>query len=374
MLKNIQPNLFICFLWLLLSLNACTGQTPSPAPTDNKSKAFAQLSRDSLVKRTQSIGIYTNIDCGIQDKSGILWFGSNGDGLYRYDGKEFIQFTTKEGLSSNCVWSLLEDRSGRIWIGTSEGICRLDGETIKRIPISDLIRPITDNAYYSEWGTKKTIWSILQDKNGIMWFGAGDGVYCFDGFNFTLFLSNKQVENKENLHLKVISDMVEDAAGNIWFTSGMPPGYEGLIKYDGKALTRFRPQDEGWFRNIVKSKNGNLLLATRHYGVWSYDGNTFSDYPQPDKLIEGSLNAIWEDKTGEIWVASDYGVDKGDTLGGLWHSNFKGNPSSSAPFTKIFNKEVYFVMEDKDSNIWFSSMGMSLFRYDGKTVKLYSEN
>jgi ligand-binding sensor domain-containing protein len=227
--------------------------------------------------------------------------------------------------------------------------------------------------YYSEWCTKSTIWSILQDKTGKMWFGGGDGVYCFDGFNFSLFLANKQVENKDNLHLKVISDMVEDAAGNIWFASGMPPGYEGLIKYDGKSLTRFRPQDEGWFRNIVKSKNGNLLLATRHYGVWSYDGNIFSDYPQPDKLIEGSLNAIWEDKTGEIWVASDYGVDKGDTLGGLWHSNFKGNPSSSAPFTKVFNKEVYFVMEDKDSNIWFSSMGMSLFRYDGKSVVIFSE-
>lgn len=207
-----------------------------------------------------------------------------------------------------------------------------------------------------------------------MWFGGGDGVYCYDGFNFTLFLSNKQVENKDSLHLKVISDMVEDANGNIWFASGVPPGNEGLIKYDGKSLTRFRPQNEGWFRNIVKSKNGNLLLATRHFGVWSYDGISFNDYLQPKELIEGSLNAILEDKSGKLWVASDYGKDKGDTLGGLWHSNIPNPATNEVTFSKVFNKEVYFVMEDKDSNIWFSSMGMSLFRYNGKSVKLYSEN
>ncbi len=373
MLKNTQPNLFICFFWVLLSLNACNGQTPSPIPSDKKTVAFSQLSRKPLVTRTQSVGIYTNFTCGIQDKSGILWFGSNGEGLYRFDGKEFIQFTTKEGLSSNYVWSIYEDRVGRIWIGTTEGICCLDGETIKRIPISDLIRPVTDNMYYSDWCPKSTIWSILQDKNGLMWFGGGDGVYCYDGFNFTLFLANKQVENRDSLHLKLISDMVEDSDGNMWFASGMLPGYEGLIKYDGKALTRFRPQGEGWFRHIVKSKNGNLLLATRHYGVWSYNGNTFNDYLQPNELIEGSLNAIIEDKSGKLWVASGYGKDKGDTLGGLWHSNFKGNPVSSAPFSKVFNKEVYFMMEDKDSTIWFSSMGMSLFRYDGKSVVKFSE-
>jgi ligand-binding sensor domain-containing protein len=107
--------------------------------------------------------------------------------------------------------------------------------------------------------------------------------------------------------------------------------------------------------------------------VWSYNGSTFSDYPQPDQLIEGSLNAIWEDKSGELWVASDYGKDKGDTLGGLWHSNFNGHPDASAPFYNVFNKEVYFLMGDKAGNIWFSSMGMSLFRFDGKTVVRFSE-
>jgi ligand-binding sensor domain-containing protein len=241
------------------------------------------------------------------------------------------------------------------------------------MPISELIRPVVDNMYYSQWASKSTVWSILQDKAGKMWFGAGDGVYCYDGFSFSCFLANKNVVNTDSLHLKNVSDMVEDASGNIWFASGMPPGYEGLIKYDGKALTRYLPQGEGWFRNIVKSKNGNLLLATRHFGVWSYNGSTFSDYPQPDQLIEGSLNAIWEDKAGELWVASDYGKDKGDTLGGLWHSKFNGHPDSSAPFYNVFNKEVYFLMGDKAGNIWFSSMGMSLFRFDGKTVVRFSE-
>ena len=62
-------------------------------------------------------------------------------------------------------------------------------------------------------------------------------------------------------------------------------GQSNLIKtYDGKRIESFKPKNEGWIRNVIESKNGNLLLATRHFGVWSYDGKSFNDYSEPQGI------------------------------------------------------------------------------------------
>lgn len=326
-----------------------------------------QIGNPKLIKTQGS----TKNDCitnAIKDKHNNLWFGTIGEGVYKYDGKMFTQFTQKDGLISNSVWSLLEDKDGNIWIGTVDGICRFDGEKIISVPISFMVRPTNiKNEFYSEWSTKNTVWSMMQDKTGKIWFGTGDGMYCYNGFNFKRLLANDNIINKDSLTLKMVSDIIEDDKGNIWFASGMPPGYEGFCRYNGKMIESFKPKNEGWFRNVIKQKNGNILLATRHFGVWSYDGKTFTDYYQPNDLVKPSLNCILEDNSGRLWVASDYGVEIGDTLGGLWYSD------ANNKFTKITNKEVNVIVEDKDSNIWFATIGMELFRYNGKLIEKFTE-
>jgi ligand-binding sensor domain-containing protein len=374
MTKHFLNKPIYSLLLVLIFLTSSNGQTKTLPQTDSPSELKASLTKQPKLTKTQGSNEYQNVDCGIQDKLGNIWFGTTGEGVYKFDGKLFTQFTMKDGLSSNCVWSLLEDKTGNIWFGTSNGICRSDGNKIISVPISFYIRPvITDNNYYNEWSTKNSVWSMLQDKSGKIWFGTGDGVYYYDGVTFTRLLANDNVINKDSLKLKLVSDILEDKNGNIWFASGMPPGYEGFCRYDGKMIESFKPKNEGWIRNVVESKNGNLLLATRHYGVWAYDGKSFTDYSQPKELITGSLNAILEDKAGNLWVASDYGKDMGDTLGGLWHSTISASNPTEKTFTKIFNKEVYFIFEDKDNNIWFSTRNMGLYRYDRKTLTKFSE-
>ena len=360
-------------LLILAFLTSCNGQTKTQSQTDNPGELKASLQGQPKLTKRNGSNENHNIHCGLQDKHGNIWFGT-GDGVYKYDGKLFTQFTMDDGLSRNCVWSILEDKAGNIWFGTTNGIYRSDGNKIISVPISSNIRPvITDNSYYTKWSTKNSVWSMLQDKSGKIWFGTGDGVYCYDGGTFTRLLANDNVINKDSLKLKLVSDILEDKNGNIWFASGMPPGYEGFCRYDGRMIESFKPKNEGWIRNVVESKNGNLLLATRHFGVWTYDGKSFTDYSQPKDLIKGSLNAILEDKAGNLWVASDYGKDMGDTLGGLWHSTISASNPTEKTFTKIFNKEVCFILEDKDNNIWFSTRNMGLYRYDRKTLTKFSE-
>ena len=65
------------------------------------------------------------ISCMLTDHSGNLWFGTQGGGVSKYDGKSFTHFTEKEGLSNNIVWSVLEDHSGNLWFGTQGGVCKI---------------------------------------------------------------------------------------------------------------------------------------------------------------------------------------------------------------------------------------------------------
>lgn len=354
-------------LILLLFFSSCHGQVKMNLPNADSYKF-------PILVRTQGSNQYQNIMCGLEDKRGHLWFGASQEGLYRYDGEFFTQFTMKDGLLSNSVFSILEDNEGIIWLGTRDGICQFDGKKFTEIIIPKEIRTKNINkGYYSTWSTENTVWSMFQDKSGTIWFGTGDGVYTYKNKIFAHFLVDDGIINPDSLHLKVVSDIQEDKNGIIWFASGMPPGFEGLCRFDGKEIVRYKPKNEGWFRNIVKSKNGNLLLATRRYGVWSYDGKSFSDFDQPKELYKESINRIMEDKSGRLWIASDYGKVMGDTLGGLWYSSLPSETVNPKTYTKIINKDVYFMLEDRYSNIWIGTRGMGLYQFDGKKLTNYSE-
>jgi ligand-binding sensor domain-containing protein len=88
---------------------------------------------------TAEDGLSNNsVQCILQDKSGIMWIGTNG-GLNRYDGSSFIQYSilSQPALSNNVVTTLMQDEKGSIWIGTQNGVNILDPSTntILSIPV-----------------------------------------------------------------------------------------------------------------------------------------------------------------------------------------------------------------------------------------------
>jgi len=74
-----------------------------------KENATISSTQPKLIK-TQGSGQGDNVHCSLQDKNGNLWFATTGDGVYCYDGKSFKNFTVKDGLSTNAVFSILEDK------------------------------------------------------------------------------------------------------------------------------------------------------------------------------------------------------------------------------------------------------------------------
>ena len=108
-------------------------------------KANLETGRTEETPREQGIwrtyddvtdGLSFGIFCPLQDQLGYLWLG-NIAGLHRYDGVEFVSYTTDDGLVDNCVWALCEDYQGRLWIGTLGGISCFDGEYFTNYTIED---------------------------------------------------------------------------------------------------------------------------------------------------------------------------------------------------------------------------------------------
>ena len=75
--------------------------------------------------------------------------------------------------------------------------------------------------------------------------------------------------------------------------------------------------------------------------------NLLTTTVNPKELVKGSLSAILEDKAGDLWIASDYGNNIGDTLGGLWHSNTSVTNATEKIFTKICNREAFLCLKIK---------------------------
>src|SRR5688572_20173894 len=175
------------FLTILIVGTACNGQVKKDSPKEKVSES-SKIS-DAHPKLIKTIGNprYGNVQCGLQDKAGNLWFGTTENGLYKHDGKSFRQFLVTDGLNSNNITCILEDKDGKIWVGTDAGLCLYDGKSFAEIQIP-LRKNLPPNKNQNYRNSRHWVFSIMQAKSGKLWFATVDGVYIYDGKSFTPFI------------------------------------------------------------------------------------------------------------------------------------------------------------------------------------------
>lgn len=346
----------ICIhLILLLVGQSCSEPTPHHLS-----------SADDHPKLIKTIGDpgYGNVQCSLEDKYGNLWFGTTENGLYKYDGKSFKRYLVADGLNNNNVHTLFENTDGTIWIGTHAGICTYDGKSFReiKIPLPKNLLP-NKNPYYvnSHW-----VYQIIKTKNGKMWFATIDGLYIYDGKNFTLF-EVKEARNGYLTQNDKVERILEDKAGNIWMGGRTN---EGVYRYDGKQITRFNlevlyqngptPKPHSWAWPQVQDKNGNIWFSNWG-GAYRYDGTSFTSFTKKDGL-PGIVTRIIEDRKGNIWLGGD----------GLTRFDGKSFQTYSVKHG-LTNSGVWSILEDKTGDLWIGTRATGLFRYDGQTFTRYSE-
>jgi ligand-binding sensor domain-containing protein len=154
----------------------------------------------------------------LEDKKGHIWFASSNKGVFRYDGQTILHLQGKEALGENYAGGIAEDKAGNMWFVTKNGICQYDGKTFKEYTPKDGLGgtefwgifieasgivwvtargattrfdpsvPLSDPAAFKVFtpadGLNCCVQSMYQDRFGNMWWGAGSGLYRFDGVRF----------------------------------------------------------------------------------------------------------------------------------------------------------------------------------------------
>lgn len=111
-----------------------------------------------------------------QDKDGNMWFTMK-NGICKYDGKTFTEYTAKDGLGGTEFWGIYIERSGIIWITARGSTTRFD-------PSIPLPNPKAFTVFTPDNGLNCCVQSMYQDKSGNMWWGAGSGLFRFNGYRF----------------------------------------------------------------------------------------------------------------------------------------------------------------------------------------------
>lgn len=373
---------------MLVFFTSCNGQVKKAQPNEASVKQLSFTGKNTKLTKTQGSDEYQQITCSLRDRTGNLWFGTSKEGVYQYNGKEFTQFTKKDGLCDNLIFLIFEDKAGDIWFGSKSKISRYDGKkfTTLLIPGSVGSSFLSNNSINNNASEKNELWSMMQDRNGTVWLGTTEGIYCYDGKSFTRFLDNKSILNPSSVHLKWTQCIFEDKSGAIWFGSWVLAN-EGICRYDpkrtgGKSITQYKPYGEGWVRSILEDKNGDLLIVTRHNGVCRFDGENFINFTKKGGIENTSITSAFKDKTGNLWFGTELGSGQLNEDGGLWR--YDPGQADGKSFTRFTRKDglchngVFCIVEDTDSNIWIGTRNTGLCRFDprqpvGKIFTSFSE-
>ncbi len=391
MLKNASIRRLYLLAILSVLVSACRSQTNGGLESGSVKPSEINHGQPKLIKNhfySQYPDEFFFVQCGLQDRAGNMWFGCAGDGIYRYDGKTFLNFTKNDGLSHNDVLCCLEDKSGNIWFGTRNGLIQY--QPSGNIPVrsdfsnwiiaANVVDAATRQAVpYTYIPADNFVWSIFQDHRGTIWLGTNHGIYLHDpkkdrgpnGPLFTAFLDNDSLINAQHLHLKEITSINEDHDGNMYFASAFIKG-EGICRFDGRHLTNFKPDGLETFRTIVVRKNGTLLFLNTFHGVYAYDGKAFTNLTRKIGMPTDTLVSLMEDRAGILWLGANRDkIDHGGE-GGVWRYDGESLRRLTVE-DGLSHNCVFCIVEDREGNIWFGTRNTGLCRYDGKTFMDFTD-
>jgi ligand-binding sensor domain-containing protein len=371
-LMQLYWSMLLLFILLIL-FNSCYGQG-QPEQFNNSNPVQEPVLQSEInidfLKANTTADMDQNIRSIFQDKDDNYWFGTNGAGVFRYDGISLIQFTEKEGLFNNQILSIQEDKEGNIWFGTGLfGVSRFDGKTFTTFTNKEIVS--SDKGTVNEW----------KKEPDDLWFYAGGGVYRYDGTSLAyLPLGNEgntptDMQHSPNMLSRyAVYCMLKDKNGNLWFGTQA----EGVCMYDGKSLAWFTelglagPAVLGLFED----KKGNLWFGNNGAGLFRYDGETLINFSEekglsnPEFRLSGKsgpnslarIYAINEDRHGDLWIGTvDAGVWRYDGIN-LTHYTTKEGFSSDA---------VNTIFKDNDGELWFGTDADGICKFNGKKFEKF---
>jgi ligand-binding sensor domain-containing protein/signal transduction histidine kinase len=337
------------------------------------SSAFAQTIFDFDEYNTRH-GLSQNmVLCMAQDNRRFMWFGTE-QGLNRFDGYDFKVYRHRENdadaIVSDMIRALCVD-GDELWIGTDNGVCRLNIETqaITHFPV-DFTDPSKLNGAY--------VSAIRKHDDGSIWITyVGSGVdVIYPGRSDILHYTMHQQQDTFRLHNDMISSMVFAPGGYTFLGS-----YEGIqvIGTNGEvvspdAAAKIFP----WISQIRKTVK-SLLISSGGTTLWvgtEVDGlfrinlrtnEVFIFNTDNSDLTSNDILSLYEDRKGNVWIGSD----------AIYHYDFKRKAIRWFNEYGLYVKNhTLSIFEDRHNNLWTGTarLGVRKFRHQESHLRHFHSN
>ncbi len=316
-----------------------------------------------------------SVFCMLQDRRGFMWFGTF-SGLDRYDGSKVLSYRPVPGdkgsLSASLIFDLHQDAAGDIWIAT-------DGGGLDRYREStDSFEHFRNSSSEPDSLAGDRVFAVVDDKSGTIWAGLGGaGLDRLDKKTGS-FRHYRHDSGPRSLPDDVVRTLLSDARGRLWVGTAA-----GLALYI-PASDDFTPVGTGelgtaTIRVLFEDSAGTIWIGTENRGLYripdlyaertrnasiALSGDSHPEpilqptrVPLPAGMETVTVRAVSQDRTGRLWIGTE---DRGLVLVGLGSPSISlvradaGNPRG------LSHDNIRSIMADRGGLVWIGTRGGSV--------------
>ncbi|MBI5470944.1 MAG: hypothetical protein HY961_01220 [Ignavibacteriae bacterium] len=309
--------------------------------------ASASAQRLALKTYNRSNGLASDyIICMMQDREGRIWFGTD-RGVSCYNGRTYKTYTTSDGLQSNFIQCMFQDRAGSIWFGTYDGGASVfDGKRFRAFTTKE---GLTSNSVSGVW----------QDKHDRIFFLAK--TLCYLDADSTIHSLDPDVQG--GYGPLPDSSFIVAKGGRLARMVSFPDSIHFIVYSLPKGEKLYLDS------SLAFPYGRNVVYENGEYWIPSYDRILlvrFSEERRAFKreiLVSRAVTACQSDGAGNVWVTTDRnGVAK--IRGGniTWYTERDG-------FSRM---RVLNVFRDYEGSLWFGTMGGGAQKLLNEQVRLFT--
>jgi signal transduction histidine kinase len=237
-------------------------------------------------------GLRFPISAMLFDDYGALWVGGVTNGLFRWRDGKTIAFTAKEGLPSNAVTALAQDRHRQLWIGTAGGLVMRKGEATVPVPNAAGL-------------AGKAIAALFRDHHGAMWAAArGAGVFQFQSNRWNQVTDASLGKLLEDAHCLLV-----DQRNRLWVGAGD----DFVLCRDGGQWSRYRiPRhlDKPMVTALAETADGTVWAGSGGEGVFEFKDSKIKAINAGNGLLDNFVQSLFVDREANVWVGAQAGLNQ----------------------------------------------------------------